>query len=145
MLISIFFAFSWSFHSGSVVKNPSANAGDKGDTGSIPGWGRSPGGEHGNPLQYSCLENPMDTGVWWAIIHSITELDMTEDIHLLHYFALDANIWWRLIHSKSSCICWIENSIHISVLTLSENCGKKRRNQTDTVPSEIQAEPHTTQ
>ena len=38
--------------------------------GSIPGLGRSPGGEHGNPLQYSCLENPMDRGAWWAAVHS---------------------------------------------------------------------------
>ena len=45
-----------------VVKNPLANAGDVRDVGSIPEWGRSPGGGHGNPLQYSCLENPMDKG-----------------------------------------------------------------------------------
>ena len=51
---------------GTVVKNPSANAGDTGDVGSISELGRSPGGEHGNPLQYSCLENSMDRGVWWA-------------------------------------------------------------------------------
>ena len=43
-----------------MVKNPLANAGDVKDLGSVPGWGRSPGGEHGSPLQYSCLENPMD-------------------------------------------------------------------------------------
>ena len=48
---------------GSVVKNPPANAGDMG---LIPGSGRSPGGENGNPLQYSYLENPMDRGAWWA-------------------------------------------------------------------------------
>ena len=47
-----------------VVKNPPANAGDIRDTGSIPGWGRSPGGGHGNPLQYSCLKNLMDRGAW---------------------------------------------------------------------------------
>ena len=47
-----------------VVKNPLANAGDTGDRGSIPGLGRSPGGGYGNPLQYSCLENPMDRGFW---------------------------------------------------------------------------------
>ena len=47
-----------------VVKNTSANAGDLRDTGLIPGWGRSPGGGNGNPLQYSCLENPMDRGVY---------------------------------------------------------------------------------
>ena len=45
-----------------VVKNPAANAGDVRDSGSIPRLGRSPGGRHGSPLQYSCLENPMDTG-----------------------------------------------------------------------------------
>ena len=49
------------FPDGSVVKNPSAN---EGDAGSIPGSGRSPGGGHGNPLQYSCLKNPMDRGAW---------------------------------------------------------------------------------
>ena len=41
--------------------------------GSIPGSGRSPGGGHGNPLQYSCLENPMDRGAWWATIHKVTK------------------------------------------------------------------------
>ena len=43
------------------------------DTGSIPGWGRSPGGGHGNPLPYSCLENPMDRGAWWATVHRVTK------------------------------------------------------------------------
>ena len=52
------------FPGGTVVKNPPANAGDAGDTGSIPGLGRSPEGGHGNPLQYSCLENPMARGTW---------------------------------------------------------------------------------
>ena len=51
-----------------VGKNPPANAGDIRDVGSIPGSGRSPGGGHGNPLQYSCLENPMDRGAWWAAV-----------------------------------------------------------------------------
>ena len=49
---------------GSVVKNLSANAGDVREAGLIPGSGRSPGGGHGNPLQYSCLENPLDRGAW---------------------------------------------------------------------------------
>ena len=61
-----------------VVKNPSANAGDTRDVGSIPGWGRSPGGGHGNPLQYSCLENPMDREAWQAIVHWVAKSDMTE-------------------------------------------------------------------
>ena len=58
------------FPSGSVVKNPLINAGD---VGSIPGLGRSPGEGKGNPLQYSCLGNPMDKGAWWAIIHGVTK------------------------------------------------------------------------
>ena len=60
-----------------VVKNPPANAGDVRDTGSIPGLGRSCGGGHGNPRQYSCLKNPMDRGAWWATVPKIPESDMT--------------------------------------------------------------------
>ena len=56
-----------------VVKNLPANAGDIRDADLIPGLGRSPGGEHGNPLQYSCLENPMDKGVWWATVHRVAQ------------------------------------------------------------------------
>ena len=52
-----------------VVKNLPASAGDIRDAGLVPGLGRSPGGEHGNPLQYSCLENPMDRGAWLATVH----------------------------------------------------------------------------
>jgi len=61
-----------------VVKNPPANSGGIRDTGSIPELGRSPGEVNGNPLQYSCLGNPMDRGAWWAVIHKVTELDTTE-------------------------------------------------------------------
>ena len=56
-----------------MVRNPPANAGDAGDMGSIPGLGRSPGGGNGNRLQYSCLENSMDRGAWWAAVHGITK------------------------------------------------------------------------
>jgi len=56
---------------GSVVKNPPANAGN---TGSIPGSGRFPGEGHGNPLQYSCVGNPMDAGAWWATVHGVTRV-----------------------------------------------------------------------
>ena len=54
-----------------VVKNLPANAGDVRDAVSIPGLGRSPGGGHGNPLQYSCLENPVDQGAWLATVHGV--------------------------------------------------------------------------
>ena len=53
------------------VKNPPANAGDTRDMASVLGLGRSPGGGHGNPLQYSCLENPLDRGAWWATVHTV--------------------------------------------------------------------------
>ena len=49
------------------------SARDAGDMGSIPGWGRSPGGGNGNPIQYSCLGNPMDRGAWWAAVHGIAK------------------------------------------------------------------------
>ena len=49
------------------------NAGDSGDMALVPGLGRSPGGVHGNPLQYSCLENPMDRGAWWATVHRVSK------------------------------------------------------------------------
>ena len=54
---------------GLVLKNLSANAGDIGDVDLIFGWGKSPGGRHGNPLQYSCLGNPMGRNTWWATVH----------------------------------------------------------------------------
>ena len=61
----------------SVVKNLPANAGDIRDLGSILGSGRSSGEGNGNPLQYSCLKNPMDRGTWWATVHGVAkELDM---------------------------------------------------------------------
>ena len=53
-----------------MIKNLPASAGD---TGLIPGWGRSPGVGSGNPLQYSCLENPMDRGTWWAAVPGVSE------------------------------------------------------------------------
>ena len=58
------------FSSGSVVTNLPANAGD---AVSIPGWGRFPGEGNGNPLQYSCLGNPMDRGDWWDAAHRVTK------------------------------------------------------------------------
>ena len=59
--------------SGATDKNPPTNVGDTRDAGLIPGLGRSPEGGHGNPLQYSCLENPMDRGTWQAAVHRIAK------------------------------------------------------------------------
>ena len=66
----------WCFPGGSNGKESACNAGDQG---SIPELGRSPGEGNGNPLQYSCVENPMDGGAWWAVVHGVAkELDRTE-------------------------------------------------------------------
>ena len=56
-----------------AIKSPPANSGDIRDVDLIPESGRYPGGEHGNPLQFSCLENPMDRGAWWATVHGISK------------------------------------------------------------------------
>ena len=65
--------YNQGFPGSAVVKNTPANAGDIRNAGFTPGLRRSPGGEHGNPLQYSCLENSMDRGVWWATVHGIAK------------------------------------------------------------------------
>ena len=65
-----------------MLKNLPANVRDARDVGLITGWGRSPGEGNGTPLQYSCLENPMDGGAWWATAHGVTkESDTTEYAH----------------------------------------------------------------
>ena len=56
-----------------VVKKLTASAGEVRDTGSVPESGKSPGGGHGNPLQCSCLENPVDRGAWWATVHGVAK------------------------------------------------------------------------
>ena len=66
MVFGYLIRISLSFPGGSVIKNLPTNTGDTGDMSLTPGWGRSPGGGNGNPLQYSCQTKPMDTGVWWA-------------------------------------------------------------------------------
>ena len=82
-----------------MVKNQFANAGDLRDSGSIPESGRCPGGGHGNPLQYPCLENPMDRGAQWATVHSIpksqTQLKQLSMIRKM-IFAKDKNISFQL-------------------------------------------------
>ena len=61
------------FPDGSVSNEFACNAGDAGNLDLTPGSERAPGGGHGNPLQYSCLQNPMDRGAWWAIVHRVAK------------------------------------------------------------------------
>ena len=81
-----------------MVKNPPANAGD---TGLIPGWGRSPEGENGNPLQYSCLGSPMDRGTWRATVHGVIResdtLVSTYSIVMHRVFELRRLIFWQVL------------------------------------------------
>ena len=90
-----------------VVKNPPATAGDIRDVGLILGLGRSPGEVNGNLLQYSCLENPMDRGVWWAIVHKVeqswTRLKRLSMIHT---------------HEKQNLLYWCTMNILTSILKI---------------------------
>ena len=98
------------FTAGSAVKNLPANAGDARDPGSIPGSGRSPGGGNGNPLQYPCLENPMDGGAWWATIYWVTESNTTEANEQtstrlsIIYLSIIHLLVYRLSLSMSICV-----------------------------------------
>ena len=88
---------------GSEVKASACNAED---LGLIPGSGRSPGEGNGNPLQYSCLENPMDGGAWWATVHGVakswTRLSDFTSLHPIQYYCLenpmDRGVWWATVH-----------------------------------------------
>ena len=68
-----------------MVKNLPDNAGDRKDVGLIPGLGRFPGGGHGNPLQYSCLENPMDRGTWRATVYGVAKIRIRLSMHTHTY------------------------------------------------------------
>ena len=89
------------FPGGSEVKASASNAGD---LGLIPGSGRSPGERNGNPLQYSCLENPMDWGAWWAAVHEVTKSRtwLSDFTYLLTYCAYNLNKQGDNIHSWCS-------------------------------------------
>ena len=75
-----------------VVKNPLSDAGDTRDVGSIPGLGGSPGGGHGNPLQFSCLENPMDRGTWRAAVQGVTQSRTRLITHALSFSSFQKGV-----------------------------------------------------
>ena len=88
------------FPGGVEVKASACNVGD---LGSIPGWGRSPGEGNGNPLQYSCLENPMDGGAWWAAVHGVakSQTRLRDFPFTLHFHALE-----KEMATHSSVLAW---------------------------------------
>ena len=109
---------------GSGGKESACNAWEKG---SIPRLGRSPGGGYGNPLQYSCLEHPMDRGTWQATVHGVTEADTSEPLtlqhpprHVCHIFNFHSVPWfhiptfsreaaWTLIMSQLPAEVWLDS------------------------------------
>ena len=106
-----------------VVKNPPANARGAGDTSLIPGLGKFPGGGHGNPLQYSCLEIPMDRGAWWATVCRVTKsrtrlkrLGMSLNYYLCNWWApcqgnnsfFEVFVCWNQhLGTHRDCFCWL--------------------------------------
>ena len=121
-----------------MVKNRAANAGDAKDTGSIPGSGRSPGEGNDNPLQYSCLENPMDGGAWQATVHGVTELDMTEQLSTLGTDSSCPPV--RLLHTPSGkeVTLWLGekgSAPHPDAAQLLSGPIRRPTSSQDTVPS----------
>ena len=100
-----------------AIKNLPANAGDRRDMGSIPESGRSPGGGHGNPLQYSCLKKPMDRGIWQATVHRFaknwTRLTWEGNGTPLQYSCLEnpmgGGAWWAAVHWVSKSRTWLSD------------------------------------
>jgi len=123
--ILIYSMYAGGFSGLKKTTNLPANEGDVRDAGSIPGLGKCPGEEHGNPLQYSCLENPTDIGAWWAIVHEVeknqTRLKQlsTEHQYLTHALqntmskkeaTLPSRVFLMLLlHSSIRCIRWSSN------------------------------------
>ena len=108
-----------------MVKNPRANAGNLRDAGSIPGSGRSPGGGNGNPLQYSCLENPMDRGAWRATVHgvtkSLTQLKQLSTAHIpqIHEVTfVNDEVPWRGAGSGSGARADVSESMNLGIHAL---------------------------
>ena len=94
-----------------MVKNLPANTEDLKEKCSISGLGRSPGGGHGNPLQYSCLENPMNKGAWQATVHKIAESDRTE------------GTWRACMHQLSCIVVCVPWCVGLSSFSTLENLG----------------------
>ena len=128
------------FPGGSVVKNLPANAGDMG---SVPGWGRSPGGGHGNPLQYACLRNPTDWGAWRAIAHRDTKSCtqpkwLTMHTCRLHGGKVTVLLTWVWCDSIWSQLWWGKNWWWISYV----NFRKETADKTQSIKQCLKVMPH---
>ena len=90
-----------------MVKNPPANASKGRNVGLIPGWGRSPGEGHSNPLQYSCMENPIDKGAWWASVYGVaqsrTQLKRLSSSSSIEIFS--NYLWNSFLCKLRGCVC----------------------------------------
>ena len=111
----------WASQVALVVKNPSANTGDIRDKSSVPGLGRSPAGRHSNPLQYPCLENPINRGTWRATVYGVAksqtglkQLSVYTHIHYIYIYALKKDL--KDIHQnviRIQAITWTCQSFYI--------------------------------
>ena len=99
-----------------MVKNPPASAGDVRDVGSIPGWGRSPGEGNGNPLQYSCLENPMDREDRRATVHGVTKSQAQLGKQHFHFSPPKSQ---DILSSSNPLIFFFQLNFHLSSVTRS--------------------------
>ena len=104
------------FPSGSAGKESTCNVGDTGDLGLIPRSRRFPGGGHGNPLQYSCQENPMDRGDWWATVHGVTKnRTQLKWLSLAHYsVTVPCIIYPEFIHFKTGNLYLLASFTHFT-------------------------------
>ena len=110
----------YGFPGGSVGKESTCSAGDTGDAGSTPGSGRSPEGGHGNPLQYSCLDNPMDRGALQAIAHSRYSRATAQHMADLHCCSVIVVIWSH--HFMANRWGDSGNSVRLYLFGLQDHC-----------------------
>ena len=107
------YILTWASQEVLLVKNPPANIGDIRNVDLIPGLGRSPGGGHGNSLQYSCLQNPMDRGAWWAMYSPQGHKELAHaHPHLVNWNILYTADISYILKTKSLIITYV----HLSVL-----------------------------
>ena len=93
--------------------------------GSVPGSGRSPGGRHGNSLQYSCLKNPIDRGVWRATVRSCEELDTTEVTQHARMWRQEVSLYFRIISAFQGPVCDVYGTIGRSSCSMIKRCQRK--------------------